>query len=452
MNYTINNYRVRKVKNNYFVTTDHGSHCILDETELKQLKSNKINNQLKNKLMEREILLDDKNIDETIRLTKNRNNFLFGGTSLHIVVVTLRCNMNCIYCHASSKNIAEKSYDMNEETGKKTVDFIFQTPNNSITIEFQGGEPLLNWNIIKFITKYAQEKNEIAKKYLKISLVTNLSLMDDEKLNFLIENKIDICTSLDGPKEVHDYNRTLIGNSNYEQVINWIKKIKEEYKKNDIDENMVNALVTLTKKSLEYPKEIIDEYVNLGLKNIHLRFLNKLGVAKHSWDKISYSVDEYLSFWKKAVEYIEELKKQNIKINERIVNIMLQKFNSEFDPNYLELRSPCGAAIGQLAYDYNGDIYTCDEARMIDDDIFKLGTVDEKYKDIVTCDKACALVNASINDQYYCDNCAYKPFCGICPVCNFAEQNNIIAKISVTSRCKIFIKQFDWVVEKFIKE
>ena len=131
---------------------------------------------------------------------------------------------------------------------------------------------------------------------------------------------------------------------------------------------------------------------------------------------------------------------------------MLRKINSEFDPNYLELRSPCGAAIGQIAYNYNGDIYTCDEARMIEDDLFLLGSVlDDEYKDVVTCDKACAVINASINDQYICNNCAYKPYCGICPVCNYAEQGSVIGKITQTSRCRIFMEQFDWVIkEKFI--
>jgi His-Xaa-Ser system radical SAM maturase HxsB len=362
--------------------------------------------------------------------------------------------MNCIYCHASSKPAGCREFDMDKETAKKTVDFIFQSPSKKITIEFQGGEPLLNWEIVKYITEYAGQKNKEAKKDLIITLVTNLSEMDEEKMDYLINHNVSVCTSLDGPKELHDYNRKSSTGSSYEKVVFWIKKFQEEYMKRKIKDRKINALVTLTKKSLEYPEEIIDEYVRLGLTDIHLRFLNKLGVAKKSWDKITYSANDYLSFWKKSVCYIEKLRKKGKNITERIVRTMENKIENEFDPNYLDLRSPCGAAIGQLAYNYNGDIYTCDEARMIGEDLFLLGNVKKDiYKDIVTCEKACAVVNASINDQYICNDCVYKPYCGICPVCNYAEQGSIIGKISQTDRCKIFKEQFGYVVrEKFLNQ
>ena len=104
MTYTINHYRARKFGNNFFVTTDHGSYCILSEEEFKKLQEDKISGALLEKLEEREVVLSSRNLDETIRLMRNRNSFLFLGTSLHIVVVTLRCNMKCVYCHASSKS------------------------------------------------------------------------------------------------------------------------------------------------------------------------------------------------------------------------------------------------------------------------------------------------------------------------------------------------------------
>ena len=454
MDHTINNYRVRKFGDKYFLTTDHGSFCILTKDEMKKLKRNSLDDGLVKKLEEKEIILNESNLFEAIRLTRNRNSYLLCGTSLHIIVITLRCNMKCIYCHASSKESDSKKYDMDKSTAKKTVDFIFQTPSKSFTIEFQGGEPLLNWDMMKYIINYSQEKNKTEKKDVKLTVVTNLSAMDEEKMAFLIDNKVDICTSLDGPKEVHDFNRKFIDGSNYEDVIKWIKRIKKEYKKRNIKDRGVNALVTLTRKSLAYPKEIVDEYVKLGITNIHMRFLNNLGVAQKSWPKISYSVEEYIKFWCSAVRYIDELQKKRVNIRERIVDLMLNKILQEEDPNYLDIRSPCGAAIGQLAYNYDGNVYTCDEARMIQEDMFFLGNVKKDiYKDVVTCDKALATVGASINDQYMCNDCVYKPYCGICPVCNFVDQGSVIAKISDTDRCKIFMKQFDWVVrEKIIKK
>lgn len=452
MDYTINNYRFKKFGDKYFVTTDHGSFCILSLKEFKSFRRNDFDQNLKEKLEKKELILNQENLNDSLRLMRCRNSFLFQGTSLHIIVVTLRCNMNCVYCHASSKPENEVIYDMNKDTAKKTVDFIFQTPNSSITIEFQGGEPLLNWDVVKFIIEYSKEKNKSLGKNLSMTIVTNLSRMDDEKMDFLLKNDVALCTSLDGPKWVHDFNRKFSIGSNYEDVVKWTKRFNEAYQKSNSDRR-VNALVTLTSKSLDYPKEIVDEYVKRGFKDIHLRFLNNLGVAVDTWDVISYSVSDYLDFWRKSVEYIIELNKKGVDISERMVSIMTSKIANEIDPNYLDLRSPCGAAIGQLAYNYNGDIYTCDEARMLkDDDLFLLGNVcHDVYKEIVTSDKACAVINASINDQYICDSCVYKQYCGVCPVCNYAEQGNVVGKISQTDRCKIFKAQFDWVVnEKFI--
>ncbi len=451
MQYTLNNYRSRKFGNRHFLTTDHGSFCILSDKEFRKLKGNKFDDDKKlfRLLEEREIILNEKNIGETIRLTRNRLHYLSKGTSLHIIVLTRRCNMNCIYCQAGSAPAGKKGFDMDRETAKRTVDFIFQTPAKNFTVEFQGGEPLLNWDVLAYIVKYAKERNRTAGKNMRISVVTNLSLMDEEKFRFLVDEGIRICTSFDGPKQIHDSNRILSGRSNYEQVVGWLERFRTEYKKRNINAMGVSALVTLTRKSLGYPEEIVDEYVKAGLNLIHLRFLHRLGVAKATWSEINYSVDEYLDFWKKAVNHIEKLKSKGININERMVAIMARKIGNELDPDYLDMRSPCGAAIGQLAYNYDGDIFTCDEARMLDEDLFRLGNVNEDiYTDIVTCDKACAVINSSINDQYVCDNCAYKPYCGICPVCNYAEQGNIIGKISETDRCKIFKAQFDWVVSK----
>lgn len=451
MDYTINNYRIRKIGEKYFLTTDHGSYCVLTGDELRKLKQNRMDEDLKQKLIEREIILNNDNINEAVRLTKNRYDFLFSGTSLHIIVVTLRCNMNCVYCHASSVPASEKHYDMDKETAEKTVDFIFQSPNNNIRIEFQGGEPLLNWPVVKRIIEYAEEKNKKAKKDMKLTIVTNFTEMDEEKMDYLISHGVDICTSLDGPKELHDYNRIYTGGSNYDQVVRWIRRFKEEYRKRGITNLKMNALVTLTRKSLDYPWEIVDEYVNLEMDDIHLRFLNNLGIASKAWSRINYTCEEYLDFWKKSVYYIEKLRKKGNKLQERMVRTMVFKINEEFDPNYLDLRSPCGAAIGQLVYDYDGRIYTCDEARMIGEDLFMIGDVKkDSYPDVVTCDKACAVVNASINDMYMCNECAYKPYCGICPVINYKEQGNIIGKISQTDRCRIFLEQFDWVVKNKI--
>ena len=448
--FKINNYRYKKINNRYFLTSDDGSNILLRVDEFKALKKERINAKLFDLLEKSGFIITPQNQDKIIDKTRNKYGFLFNGTSLHIVVVTLRCNMKCLYCQASSVDPKSKNYDMNKETAKKTVDLIFQSPSKCITIEFQGGEPLLNFDVVKFIVGYAKKINKDHKKDLRITLVTNLNAIDAKKLDYLIKNNVNICTSLDGPKFIHNHNRPLLGGiESYDSVLNWIKRIKEEYKKNRI-KGGVNALITVTKKTLDYPKAIVDEYIKQGITMIHLRHLTNLGCASKEWKKIGYSAKEFIKFWKKALDHIINLNKKGVEIQERMAVIILRKVTQIADgEDYLDLRSPCGAAIGQLVYNYDGDVFTCDEGRMVGNDIFKIGDVNMKYNKILTSPQTCGIINASVNDCFICDNCVYKPYCGLCPVCNYFEQGSIIAKVPETPRCKIYMAMFDYLVEKY---
>jgi His-Xaa-Ser system radical SAM maturase HxsB len=456
MDYFANNYRFKKIKGRYFITTDHGSFCFLSEDEFRKFRSSRIDPELRLKLVEREIILDSSNLEEAIKLTGRRNSFLFSGASLHIIITTLKSNMNCIYLPANEEAEEGLDEDMNTdmdiETAKQTVDFIFQSPSKGLTIEMGGGEPLLNWEVVRYIVDYANEKNKVAKKELEINIFTNLIDMTNERMDYLIGNNVNICTSLDGPKELHDFNRKCFGGSSYEIASKWIKKIRDSYAKKGIKNKKIHAWAALTKKSLSYPKEIVDEYANLGLDTINLKHLNTAGMQNEALMQINYSAEEYLDFWKRVLEYIESLQDKGIKINEGMSQIILEKVTSQFDPNYFCLRSPCGAVTGQLAYNYNGDIYSCNDARRIGNGLFILGNVKkDKYCLITTCNKSCTIINASLNEQFICDMCVYKPYCGVCPVRNYAEQGTVIAKIPETKRCKIQKQQFDFIVEKLLK-
>ena len=453
MDYLLNNFRFKRLGNGYLVTTDHGSWDFLDVETFNQLQNDNISDkQVISRLYSKGFLINKENKEQIKKDYRDRYNFLRQGTSLHIVVVTLRCSQKCIYCHMSSAEEDQKEFDMDEETAEKTVEFIFQSPSNYITIEFQGGEPLLNMDAIKLITSKAYELNKKYEKNIDLTLVTNLVNMDDEILDYLINNNITICTSLDGPKELHDKNRPS-GVSSYHQVKKWVKKIQEEYKSRNIKNSKVNALVTVTKNSLKYWKEIIDEYLDSGIYEIHLRFLNKMGYAEDNKDKIEYTEEEFIEFWKKSIDYIIEINKSGITFKERGLQIILKKILTKFDPNFLDMRSPCGAVVGQMAYNYNGEIYCCDEARMLKSkEIFKIGNVQNNLRDVVLSDECCSIVAASINETTFCSLCPYKPYCGLCPVCNYSEQKTLNANIPSTRQCKIFRAQFDYVFEKYVND
>lgn len=452
--YILNNIRFKNFNDQILLTNDHGEWIFLNKKIFQNFLNKNLNDNQHDILKKKGFILTKDNIQDIIDKYTLKKSYLYNGTSLHIIVPTLRCDHQCIYCHASKKKHDEKGYDMDKTTAKNTVEMIFQTTSPNLTIEFQGGEPLLNFEIIKFIIKHAKELNKKYKKELKFSLVSNFIYMDDKKLDYFIKEKINLCTSLDGPKIVHDHNRP---KETYKNTVKWIKKIKNKLKDENIDDIYLGALVTVTKKSLKYPKEIVDEYTNLGFKSIHLRFLNNLGDARGIWKNISYTSEEFIKFWKKAVDYIEKINKENKKniIIERGKNIFEQKIFSLNDPNFVDIQSPCGAIIGQLLYNYNGDILTCDEGRMIGEDIFKLGNVNDKnisYKKITTSNKACEMISASINDNQFCDKCVYKPYCGICPVLNYSEFDNIIGKITQSTRCKIFTAQLDHIFKNILKK
>ncbi len=435
--------RCREIDSNYLVTSDAGNWCFLDKNEFEQIGKNNVSVDLKKKLQGKNILLDDKNKEQIVMQYRRKYRHLFQGTSLHIIVPTLRCNQACVYCHASVKHQNTDGFDMTYETAEKAVDFIFQSPSKKITIEFQGGEPLLRFDIIKKIIDYSNKLNSDKKKELRFALVTNLILMDNEKLDYCIKNNIGICTSLDGPEKIHDKNR-----GQYTPLIDKIKWVREELEKKG---KKLNALMVATKHSLGNHKEIIDEYVRLGFDYIQLKSLNPLGFAKQRWGEIVISAEEYIDFWRKSMNYIIELNndKEGI-IYESMTKVILERifgFNSE--SIFLDLLSPCGAAIGQLVYNYDGSVFSCDEARMLDDDMFKLGNVfDDNYKGVICSDKCSALVASSVNDIYFCDLCAYKPYCGVCPVCNYALYGNVIPKLPEDFRCKVNKAIFDYIFTK----
>jgi len=200
--------------------------------------------------------------------------------------------------------------------------------------------------------------------------------------------------------------------------------------------------MTTSKYSLKYPREIVNEYLKLGLKTIFIRPMNSFCLRKETWQKFGYSVSEYINFYKTALDYIISLNLERKKIKERTAEIFLRKILTKDDPNFLELRSPCGAGIGQLAYNYNGDIFTCDEGRMLaakGNFSFKLGNVREiEYPQLIQHPIIRTMALASCLDALpQCCHCLWKPYCGICPLYNYACYGNIFSQTINNDYCQI---------------
>lgn len=344
-------------------------------------------------------------------------------------MITLRCNHKCLYCHASAEHEENKKVDMTKSTIKKIIETIFDSPGKDARIEFQGGEPLLNWDVLTFAINYISELKLNSKKNVHISVVTNFTIMDKDKLDYFLTKGVGLCTSIDGTKEIHNENRVWNQGNSYQEVIKWFNKIRERVavgrKNGDTKLRNPGALLTITRQALEKHQEVIDAYVDLGVRQIFLRPLNPIGYAKKAWGKIGYTTDEFMEFYKKALDYIVELNYKGVKFTDKFTLIKLRKMLLPSDPNFLDDRSPCGGGVGQIAYNYNGDVYTCDEGRMMaqeGDDVFKMGNVNtHSWNELIDSFTTKSICTFSCNSGYAgLANHVYKPYIGICPAYNYS--------------------------------
>lgn len=439
----LNYFNFKQFEDKILLTNDLGNHLFVTQEDFKRIisKNVNLNSSIGQQLLETNMVYDDTNLEcatflkHDMHRTKGHVNL---ATSLHIFVVTTACNMRCVYCQANN-GISCPSLFMNKDMAERAVDIALQSPTIHLSFEFQGGEPLLNFDIIKHIVEYADIHK--GKHIIQYNIVTNLTLLTDEILDFLIEHNFGISTSLDGPELVHNANRSYAnGNGTFDDVILAIKKVRDK----GLD---VGAIQTTTRNSLSYPKEIVRSYKDLGFNRIFIRPLTPLGKASLKWNEIGYTAEEFLKFYYEALDELIEINQTGYFMKEDHTAILLSRINGKF-VNYMELRSPCGAGLGQLAYYADGDIFTCDEGRMLHemgDHAFRLGNVFQStFKELINnsvCKSVCA--SSILETIPTCCDCVYQPYCGTCPVVNYAKSQDIIEKSPRGYRCKIYSGMLD---------
>ncbi len=135
----------------------------------------------------------------------------------------------------------------------------------------------MNWEVVKYSIEYAKEKSERLAKPVQFSLVTNLSLMDEEKMAFLLHHNVGLNTSLDGDESTHNFNRTFLKGNSYKNVEFWIRRIDAFSQEKYWRKNVISALLTVTSKSLKKWKECVDTYDSFGMDQLFWRPLNAMG-------------------------------------------------------------------------------------------------------------------------------------------------------------------------------
>ncbi len=360
---------------------------------------------------------------------RTRKSFLEGFTSLHLFVVSLRCEHSCHYCQVSRVSSDRVRYDMSEETAERALDLVFRSPARQLKIEIQGGEPLLNLGRVRQIVSEGRRRAEREGRELEVVVTTNLALLDDEMLEFFREQQVFLSTSLDGPEELHDTNRPRPDNDSYARTVAGLSRAREV-----LGFDRVAALMTTTRRSLQSPHEIVDEYVRRGFTAVFLRQLSPYGFAARSVRTTGYSLREFLDFYVRALDYILDLNARGTFLVETGAQLLLTRILTPFATGYVDLQSPAGTGISAVVYNYDGDVYASDESRMLaemGDTRFRLGNVHrDSYAQIFGGEALRTIVAASVSESIPgCSDCAFQPYCGSDPVQHYATTGDLVPHI-----------------------
>ncbi len=366
-----------------------------------------------------------------------------------MMVITLKCSNKCSYCQVSAEGDDAKGFDMSPEVARRVVDYIFKSPSPSIKIEFQGGEPTLNWETLQETVLYAKRVNQKYQKRVDFVVCTNLVQVGTQQLLFFKEHGIHISTSLDGPRDLHDKNRILRSQGGTYDAF-----IKTLYKAFDILlRGEVNALMTTTVDNIDHLREVIAEYVRHGFNGIFIRPLNPYGLAAAHKEYLGYSVEHFVEKFENALDHIVQLNLNGTRFVEFYTTLLLTRILTPFSTGFVDLQSPSGAGISGAIYDHNGDVFPADEARMLarmGDRHFCLGNVfNDSYESIFGGNLLREIVRKScVEVMPGCSSCVYRTYCGSDPVRNYLETGDLVGKRPGNDFCKKNKLIFDMLFRK----
>jgi uncharacterized protein len=363
-------------------------------------------------------------------------------------VVTLRCEHTCRYCQVSRQSSAKSDFDMSEATARQALRLAFRSPSPHLKIEFQGGEPLLNFAMVRWIVREARRMNAEHGKNLAFVIATNLALLDDDILRFCAAEDIYFSTSIDGPSNLHNGNRRRPGQDSWQRTVAGIRAVQEA-----LGTDRVSALMTTTEASLDRPEEIIDTYADLGLRHVFLRPISPYGFALRRRAGAGYDVARWLEFYEAGLDHVIDLNRRGLPMVENYAAIVAKKMFTNDDPGYVDLTSPAGIGLGALVYNYDGDVYASDEGRMLaemNDHTFRLGNVaDSSYADIMLSDKLLDPLEESFTLSVpMCVTCAFEPYCGADPVFHHATMNDAVGHKALSAFCQRNMGVFEAILRR----
>jgi len=154
---------------------------------------------------------------------------------------------------------------MSLEVGKKAIDFLIENSGNrrNLEVDFFGGEPLMNFDVVKGVVEYAREREKETGKNFRFTITTNAMILDEDKRKYINENMHNIVLSLDGRKEVNDAVRKRVdGSGSYDRILPYIKKMVEER-----GDRQYYIRGTFTRKNLDFAEDVL-HLADLGFEQV----------------------------------------------------------------------------------------------------------------------------------------------------------------------------------------
>ena len=405
---TLDVYVLNEIENN--IVKAFGQYNVKEELYgLKKKLKGTVVKQTINDLIENGILKNT--IENNIKKTLARYDInIINSIDL---LISEDCNLACKYCYVKNGQYQGKSDLMFVDIGKKAVDFLIQKSGdrNDLFLCFFGGEPLLNFEVLKAVVTYALEKGETNNKLFHFTMTTNGILLTDDIVEFIGKHRFKVTISIDGDKTSHNKNRPIPkrGDS-YTTLINNLKKL---------DRHHVSyaARTTVSSYTKDKVADNFEHLASLGFKRIHI--------------ENAYS-PKGKAFFSKADD-IEETKNQFSLIAEKIIEKIESKMVSDIEPNPFPLKKivnkrkttrSCLAGLGYVAVDVRGDIYLCH--RLVGEKDFLLGNVVNGHYKTNLLQKMVSELD--VDNRESCKKCWARYICGGgCYAINYVFNKDIYA-------------------------
>lgn len=325
----------------------------------------------------------------------------FPLTSL-VLNITNKCNLHCTYCYEPEEaKYGPAAVQMDLETAQASIDFLWQRAGKSreVNVIFFGGEALLNFPLMRQIVTYAQAKARASGKIVHFSLTTNGTLLTDEIIDFFQAHRFGLTISIDGPKDLHDKRRSFLTargerKGSYEMILPRIRRLLARY-----TARPVVARVTLTKGTIEIVR-IYEHLTDLGFFEVGFAPVTAASGAAYGLEPVDlrHVLDGFRELGARYVARALRNQYTGFSNLSALLTDIHQGTNKLF---------PCGAGLGLLGVDGNGDVYLCHRFPGIEE--HKYGNVAEGLQ----YDRLNAFINgAHIGQKPVCQTCWIRGLCG----------------------------------------